>query len=288
MPSPPPSPLRQAPTQQAEAKQGEVKEALARHALAHHLQADMTLGLGSGTTAEAFIKALAADKTKRPRLCIASSAASHRLALSLNLPVLSADTFLKDKGNNSPPPLDRILDLTVDGADALDPRLRLVKGGGGCLLREKILAQNSRSMLVLAEERKLTPRLGAFPLPVEIDRFAWQLTAHAVAALFERTLERSGSLTLRGGNASPSLSDGGNYTLDCNWGEWNDDSAERLAASLNDIAGVLEHGLFVNEASLCLLAQAQTTRIGAETSAGIGAKADSKIDMRELLRPASA
>ena len=232
----------------------------------------MTLGLGSGTTAEAFIEALAADKAKRPRLCIASSAASHRLAASLDLPVLSPAAFFAE---GSPPPL---LDLTIDGTDALDSRLRLVKGGGGCLLREKILAQNSRSMLVLAEERKLTPRLGAFPLPVEIDPFAWQLTAHAIAALFERTLERSGRLTLRGGDASPVLSDGGHYTLDCDWGEWNDDSAERLASSLKKIAGVLEHGLFADEASLCLLAHKRPARIGDDRIGG------NRIGIRELSR----
>ena len=240
------------------AKQEQAKQMLARHALEHHLTADMTLGLGSGTTAEAFIRALAKDKAKRPCLCIASSSASHRLAEKLGLPVLAPDAFFAEREGNPPPALD----LTVDGTDALDFRLRLVKGGGGCLLREKLLAQNSRSMLVLAEEKKLTRRLGTFPLPVEIDPFAWQLTARAVAALFERTLERPGSVTLRGGDTAPSVSDGGHYTLDCDWGEWNDDSAERLALSLKDIAGVLEHGLFVVEASLCLLAHTQAERIG--------------------------
>ena len=285
MPSPTLSPTLSptpAQTQQAEPQQAEAKQALARHALDHYLHPNMTLGLGSGTTAEAFIQALAKDKAKRPRLCIASSKASHQLAESLNLPVLSPQAFftqtLSAKTKDSPPPpappLDLRLDLTIDGADAIDPSLRLVKGGGGCLLHEKILAQNSRSMLVLAEERKLARRLGAFPLPVEIDPFAWQLTARAVSALFERTLERSGNLTLRGGKASPSLSDGGHYTLDCDWGEWNDDSASLLASSLNEIAGVLEHGLFVLEASLCLLAHPQKN----QSSAGL-------ISIREMLRP---
>ena len=294
MPSPTLSPtLSPAPakTQQAEPQQAEAKQALARHALEHYLRPNMTLGLGSGTTAEAFIQALAKDKAKRPRLCIASSKASHQLAESLNLPVLSPQAFfiqtLSEKTKDSPPPplapplaspLDLPLDLTIDGADAIDPSLRLVKGGGGCLLHEKILAQNSRSMLVLAEERKLARRLGAFPLPVEIDPFAWQLTARAVSALFERTLERSGNLTLRGGKASPSLSDGGHYTLDCDWGEWNDDSASLLASSLNEIAGVLEHGLFVFEASLCLLARPQKNQKESQSNAG-------KISIREMLRP---
>ena len=273
-----PSPTPQAQTQQdaakqAEAQKAEAKRVLARYALDHHIKPNMTLGLGSGTTAEAFIQALGKDKAKRPRLCIASSTASHQLAASLNLPVLSPDALFANNPDH-PPPLRTPppLDLTIDGTDALDPRLRLVKGGGGCLLREKILAQNSCSMLVLAEERKLTPRLGAFPLPVEIDPFAWQLTARAIAALFERTLERSGKLILRGGENSPSLSDGGHYTLDCDWGEWNDDSAEHLASKLGEIAGVLEHGLFANEASLCLLAHTQAER----------------IKVRELLRPSLA
>ena len=245
---------------QVEAKRVEAKRALARHALDHHLEADMTLGLGSGTTAETFIRTLAEDATKRPRLCIASSQASHRLAASLNLPVVSPAAFFAKFAKDGVSPA-RMLDVTIDGTDALDSHLRLVKGGGGCLLREKILAQNSRSMLVLAEERKLTPCLGIFPLPVEIDPFAWQLTARAVDALFERTLERPGKVALRGGISAPSLSDGGHYTLDCAWGKWNDDSAERLAASLCEIAGVVEHGLFVREASLCLLAHPTSERI---------------------------
>ena len=261
---------KKALTQKAEAQKAEAKQALAHHALDHHIKPNLTLGLGSGSTAEAFIQALGEDKAKRPRLCIASSTASHQLAESLNLPVLSPDTLFANKPPRPPlPHTPRPLDLTIDGTDALDPRLRLVKGGGGCLLREKILAQNSSSLLVLAEERKLTPRLGAFPLPVEIDPFAWQLTARAIEALFERTLERQGKLTLRGGEDSPSLSDGGHYTLDCDWGEWNDDSAEHLARSLKEIAGVLEHGLFADEASICLLAHTQAER----------------IKVRELLRP---
>ena len=224
------------------------KIALAQYVLEKYLQPNMRIALGSGSTAEEFIKALAKTPEKRPELCIASSRKSFALAQKLGLPVVTEASLDHVGGETAH------IELCIDGADEIDKHLRLIKGGGGCLLREKILAQSSQKMIVIAEKTKLKKQLGHFPLPVEIDRFARQLTLRKVVELFEDVLKRKGIATIRGGEKTSILTDSGNITLDCAWGEWHKKATKILAEKLNKIPGVIENGIFEHEATLCLLA----------------------------------
>ena len=223
------------------------KVALAQYVLEMHVKPNMRIALGSGSTAEEFIKALAKIPEKQPKLCIASSRKSFALAQKLGLPVVTEAS------------LDHVgVELCIDGADEIDAQLRLIKGGGGCLLREKILAQSSQKMIVIAEKTKLKKQLGHFPLPLEIDRFAHHLARRQVVELFEDVMKRKGTAKIRGGEKTSVLTDGGNITLDCAWGEWHENAAVQLAEELNKIPGVIENGIFEREATLCLLASYST------------------------------
>jgi ribose 5-phosphate isomerase A len=144
------------------------------------------------------------------------------------------------------------LDLTVDGADEVDPELRLIKGGGGALLREKIVAAASRRMVVIADATKLVSRLGAFPLPVEVVPFGLAATRRHIERAFA-DLSLAGPIRLRG-EAAPFVTDGGHYILDCSLGAIFD--PERLAEALSRIPGVVEHGLFIDYARLAIIAGA--------------------------------
>jgi ribose 5-phosphate isomerase A len=142
------------------------------------------------------------------------------------------------------------LDLTVDGADEIDLELRLIKGGGGALLREKIVAAASRRMAVIVDSSKLVPRLGAFPLPVEVIPFGLVATRrHIEKALSELGL--NGTIGLRGG-AAPFVTDGGHNILDCALGAIPDPAT--LAGVLSVIPGVVEHGLFIGYARTAFVA----------------------------------
>ena len=148
------------------------------------------------------------------------------------------------------------IDLTVDGADEVDPDLRLIKGGGGALLREKIVAAASLSMAVIADASKLVPRLGAFPLPVEVVPFGLVSTRRHIETTVEG-LGLSGEIALRGG-AAPFVTDGGHFILDCRLGAIPD--PERLAAALSVIPGVVEHGLFIGYAQTAFIAGPDSIR----------------------------
>lgn len=201
----------------------------------------MRLGLGTGSTATHFVKLLAV-----------------RVAAGLDVvgvPTSQATDDLARKNGIRLGDLDDLapLDLTIDGADELDGSLNLIKGGGGALLREKIVGEASRRMIVVADSDKYVGMLGAFALPVEIVRFA----SGAIAARIERALADHGapatpSLRLSGG--APFVSDEGHYIVDCGCGEIADTAA--LAKSLNDIAGVVDHGLFIGIATGAILGNA--------------------------------
>jgi ribose 5-phosphate isomerase A len=145
------------------------------------------------------------------------------------------------------------LDLTVDGADEVDGALRLVKGGGGALLREKIVATASKRMIVIADESKLVETLGSFPLPIEINRFGQGATLHAIRAAADR-LDLLGTLTLRMTSGEPFVTDGGHLIVDASFGRIPD--AEALSSALHAIPGVVEHGLFLGLADLAVIAGA--------------------------------
>jgi len=200
-----------------------------------HVQGGMALGLGSGSTADWFVRLLGARmaEEKLEITCAATSQRTETLARDCGIPLRPLDEF------------DR-LDLTVDGADEIDPALNLIKGGGACHLIEKIVATASDTLVIIADESKLVPVLGAFPLPVEIATLGWRTT-------MRRLGEALGDvpLTRRGGADDPVLTDEGNYIVDCRMGQIAD--AHALATTLNAIPGVVEHGLFLNMASRALI-----------------------------------
>jgi ribose 5-phosphate isomerase A len=144
------------------------------------------------------------------------------------------------------------LDLTVDGADELDDALRLIKGGGGALLREKIVATASGRMVVIADASKLKATLGAFPLPVEVVRFGLVATRNMVAA-YAGEAGCEGEIKLRlGKDGAPFLTDGGNLLLDCAFGRI--DEPELLDDALKRVPGVVENGLFLGIADVAIVA----------------------------------
>jgi ribose 5-phosphate isomerase A len=195
-----------------------------------YIKPGMALGLGTGSTAEHFVRELAVRV--RNGLKIRATSTSQRteaLATELGIPVVSLDAL-------GPP------DITVDGADEVDGELRLIKGGGGALLREKVVAAASKQMIVIADWTKHVDALGAFPLPVEIVTFAPQTTMRRIAETVASDGCRGNLISLRGGER-PFCTDQGNFIADVAC-EFIPNPTE-LARSLSGIAGVVEHGLFI-------------------------------------------
>ena len=206
----------------------------------------MRLGLGTGSTAAKFVDLLGAKVGDGlDVLCVPTSEATHSQADGLGIKLTTLEQTPE-------------LDLTVDGADELVGNLRLIKGGGGALLREKIVASASDRMVVIADESKLVQRLGAFPLPVEIVAFGWQATLNKVRALANE-YGCEGEISLRGTQADPFITDGGNYILDCAFGAIAD--PDGLAIALSVLPGVAEHGLFIGIASTAIVAGADGVEI---------------------------
>jgi ribose 5-phosphate isomerase A len=218
--------------------QDEAKLLVARRAV-EFVRDGMVVGLGTGTTATVFIRELAerVRESGMMILCVASSDASHELAKSLGLRV---ETLVELPE----------LDLYIDGADEVSVGaggLDLIKGGGGALLREKIVASAAREFIVVADSTKVVPMLGRFPLPVEVVKMALPLVEPKLAAL-----GLSPKLRLaKDGSGKPYLTDEGNYILDCACGQIAD--PEMTAAEIRSIVGVVEHGLFLGMATLALV-----------------------------------
>jgi ribose 5-phosphate isomerase A len=218
---------------------GDEERRRAAEAALEDVRPGMKLGLGSGRTAEHFVRMLA--ERVRGGLAVVgvpTSARTAELARAEGIPLATLDE-------------EPALDLVVDGADEVDPRLRLIKGGGGALLREKIVATASARMIIVADKGKLVDALGAFPLPVEIVPFG----ATPVRLSIERMVARlglSGSMAWRRAGAGPYVTDGGNHILDVSLGRIDD--PERLAQELDTMPGVVEHGLFIGLASLVVVA----------------------------------
>jgi ribose 5-phosphate isomerase A len=198
----------------------------------------MKLGLGSGSTARHFVD-LVGERVKAGLdiRCVATSETTASQAKALGIPLVSLNEIPE-------------LDLTVDGADEVDPELRLIKGGGGALLREKIVASASKRMAVIADSTKLVPRLGAFPLPIEVVPFGLAATRRHIERAFAE-LGLAGPIRLRGGS-SPFVTDGGHSILDCSLGAIAE--PERLSQILSSIPGVVEHGLFIGLARVAIIA----------------------------------
>ena len=207
-------------------------------AAAAYVEKGMNVGLGTGRAATAFVHALAARRLSI--VCVATSEATRRLAESLGLSL----TTLAEAGE---------LDLTVDGADEVDPRLDLIKGLGGALVREKIVAASSRRLVIVVGAEKIVDRLGVrTPLPVEIVPFG--------VALCERRLGELGARpVLRSTPSGPFVSDNGNHILDC--GFEGIDAPAALDRAIHEIPGVVGTGLFVGMAERVLVAEAGAVRV---------------------------
>src|SRR5437879_11254794 len=200
------------------------KEAAARSSL-RFVKDGHVVGLGTGSTAAYFIKLLGGEVKNGLRVRgIPTSIRSRELAVNLGIPVITLDDCQE-------------IDVTVDGADEVDPQLRLIKGGGGALLREKIVASATKQLVIVCGATKRVPVLGKFPLPVEVIKFAQAVVLKKIEALGAQVGLR------RGADGKPYLTDENNHILDCRFGQIPD--ADGLARQLNAMPGVVEHGLFI-------------------------------------------
>lgn len=216
----------------------EMKVKAAEAALGY-VEDGMRLGIGTGSTAEEFVRLLAEKVHGGLKvLGVPTSERTARLCVELGVPLKSLDELPE-------------LDLTIDGTDEVDGNLTLIKGGGGALLREKIVAAASAQVIVIADESKVVETLGAFPLPIEINPFGMASTRIAIEKAASR-LGLSGDLKLRRGGEDVFRTDGGHYILDASFGRIPD--AEALSAQLHLIPGVVEHGLFIHIASFAIIA----------------------------------
>jgi ribose 5-phosphate isomerase A len=225
---------------------------LAGRAAAELVVSGSIVGLGTGSTAYFAVVALGERvKAGLKIVGIPTSVATADLARAVGIPLSTLDQHPE-------------IDITIDGADEADPQLRLIKGGGGALLREKIIATASKKMIVVADSSKLVSALGKFPLPVEIIPFARAVLEKKITALGATCKQR----TLADG--TPFITDEGHHILDCSFGKIADPPA--LARALSDMPGVVEHGLFIGIAKLALVGKAGSVieispkRIPARTS----------------------
>lgn len=210
----------------------QIKQLVAKQA-AQLVQSNMTIGVGSGSTVYWLIAELG-ERVKNGLFfrAIPTSKKTATLATQQNIPL--ADLNDVDK-----------IDLTIDGADEIDPHLQLIKGGGGALLQEKMVAAASRELLIIADHTKLVSRLGKFPLPLDVIPFGWKQVQRHILETYhiEATLRMNGN--------KPFVTDHGNYILDCNF--QHIEHADVLTYELNAFPGVVENGLFINMAELALI-----------------------------------
>ncbi len=217
------------------------KRDAARAALAE-VQNGMRLGLGTGSTATAFVELLGeAVAGGLDVVCVPTSERIAALAGRLSIPL----TTLEERPK---------LDLAIDGADEIGPGLSLIKGGGGALLREKIVATSAKRFVVIADAGKVVAALGAFPLPIEIVTFGQKATNRKIVAAISG-LDIAGRLTMRRDEAGELyVTDGGHHIVDAHLTRIPDPAA--LGAALDAVPGVVEHGLFVGIAKVAYVAGA--------------------------------
>ncbi len=219
-----------------------LKRQAAEHAAAM-VESGMVVGLGSGSTAVYAVRRIAgrlAEGELTDVLGVPTAVAVAAEAVALGIPL----TTLEDHPQ---------IDITIDGADEVDPQLNLIKGGGGALLREKIVAQASRRLIIVVDERKLVQRLGSqAALPVEVLPFGWGSQAAYLESLGAEPVRR----TLPDG--SPVTTDQGNWILDCRFGPIQDPQA--LGTVLKARAGIIEHGLFLGLAAQVIVAGSEGLR----------------------------
>lgn len=215
-------------------QQNEAKKVAGRRVIEEFVRDGMKLGLGSGTTSHFFVRELGKHVANGLKLtCTTTSRSTIDVAREVGIAIMDPNEIGE-------------LDLTIDGPDEIDHEFNMIKGGGACLLWEKIIAHASKRMITVCDETKIVDRLGAFPLPVEVVQFAWKQTERMVAgALKSHGVEASIARRMRDGQ--PVVTDSGNFILDCKCGVIAEPA--RLELELNRIPGVVENGLFTRESA---------------------------------------
>lgn len=203
----------------------------AAKAAMQEIRSGQRLGLGTGSTARYFVDLLgAAVSNGFECICVPTSEATAQQARELNIPLSDLDTLTQ-------------LDVTVDGADEINSQLNLIKGGGGALLREKIVADASTRMIVIADSSKMVETLGTFPLPIEVNKFSLGATRHRLEQiLVDHGSEGDLKLRLSEGG-DPFVTDGGHLIFDAFFGRIS--NAKTLSNALLEVPGVVQHGLFL-------------------------------------------
>lgn len=206
-----------------------------------YLKPAMKLGLGTGSTANEFIKLLAVEINKGLEIkASATSVQTEELCQDLGIKLYALDDLHK-------------LDLVVDGTDEINMAKNAIKGGGGALLREKITAMSSAKVLIIADETKLVSHLGAYPLPIEISKFAYQTTKMMCKELLDKLGYNDITMKWRTDSSNKLfITDGGNYILDVALQAI--DSIDDLNMGLLSIPGIVEHGLFLNMVDHAIIA----------------------------------
>jgi len=215
----------------------EQKQAVGEAAL-QYVNDGMKVGLGTGSTAAWFVKAIAREvKAGKQLTLVSTSVQTTQLAESLGLGIRD----INDVGQ---------LDLCVDGADEIGEGLALIKGGGGALLREKLIWEQARTCVVIADQAKHVATLGKFPLPIEVEPFAYKSTVNRICdVLLEFDIEKVPVQRRRDGQAF--ITDGGNLIFDVTCGAIHEPAG--LASALKSLTGVVDHGLFLDLAEVALL-----------------------------------
>lgn len=224
---------------QPQTAQDIAKRAAGRKAVEAYCKDGMKLGLGSGTTSHWFVRELAVQvQNGLDVIEVPTSTATRDLALELGITLVDLNDVSE-------------LDVTIDGPDEIDHDGSMIKGGGACLLWEKVVARASRRMVVVADDSKVVDTLGAFPLPIEVLPFGWVSTQRLIGELLADTGYGSVDLVRRERNGEVVVTDSGNYILDGRLGTVKD--ASSLGVALNQIPGVVENGLFVGIADEVVL-----------------------------------
>ena len=213
--------------------QDEAKKAAGRRVIEEFVRDGMKLGLGSGTTSHFFVRELGKHVANGMKLtCTTTSRSTIDVAREVGIQITEPNEIGE-------------IDLTIDGPDEIDRDFNMIKGGGACLLWEKIIAHASKRMITVCDESKIVDRLGGFPLPVEVVQFAWKQTERMV----HKTLAEHGisgiRIERRMRDGQPVVTDSGNFILDCHCIAISNPA--RLEIELNRIPGVVENGLFTRE-----------------------------------------